>query len=1027
MADFFFISYSSIDSQDFALKLADELAAGPPAVHVWLDKRALRPGEDWDEQLVEAIRTCKGLLFVMSADSVQKNSVCKDEWVRALRYKKPIIPLLVERNAELPFRLGSRQYISFLGAFDSGLARLRKHLAWMDSPEGQLEALKHRLSDAQRELPRAEPEQRAGIQEDIAELQRQIVQQQRFIDNPEAAEERVQLSIASALARERQPVTPAEIAPGRFINPPPLIAPTWFQDRHFETAQIGQFLRDESLRLAVVVGRGGVGKTAMVCRLLRSLQSGQLPDDGGPLTVDGIVYLSAARSLHRPNLPDLYAGLTRLLPEAIVRQLDALYKNPQTSTRATIEALVQAFPSGRTVVLLDNFEDVLAVETGRLKDSELDEALRALLELPPHGLKIIITTRVAPSELGLVQPALQRRLDLDTGLEHPYAENILRAMDADGKVRLRDAPDALLAEARERTLGYPRALEHLFGILSADRDTSLQEILDNTSQYLPEQVVTVLVGEAFSRLDPTAQRVMQALAIYRYPILPAAVDHLLQPYVRGIDSGPVLSRLVNMQFAHRDAGRYYLHHVDRDYALRRIPEGEPGDRSRAVPPLTRFALRDRAAEWFRLSRKPPEAWRALGDLAAQLSEFELRCEGDDYDTAAAVLFEFDFTCLFLWGHYRLMIELHERLKGKIADPSLAINSLGNLASAYYRIGQVQTAVGLEEQALELARSHHDRLREGRCLVNLAVSVSDLGQNATAIAYLEQALAILREVGDRNGEALGLSSLSNCYAEIGQNARAVEYSEQALLLDRETGSQEHEVLNLNNLGERYRNLDRPDESLKYCTDALVKGRDIGYRLIEAAAHATIGELYVSQGNWVDAAGELEQAIEIADEIGNPQVSRDARESLARLNVYRNNNLAAARDIVEAARKYDVPLRNHRTSAVLGVVARCQQDLKAASEAFTAAIKEAGHLLTLAANRFEALDVTGLSRCGLALCGDPTQIPAAQAAYRAARAVTSDAGIVREGLQLFDALAQADSEGLLAAVRPAAAGVKPEARD
>jgi hypothetical protein len=60
-------------------------------------------------------------------------------------------------------------------------------------------------------------------------------------------------------------------------------------------------------------------------------------------------------------------------------------------------------------------------------------------------------------------------------LEYPYAENVLKAMDADGKIGLRDAPEALLTLARERTRGFPRGLEHLFGILSADRDTSLQK------------------------------------------------------------------------------------------------------------------------------------------------------------------------------------------------------------------------------------------------------------------------------------------------------------------------------------------------------------------------------------------------------------------------------------------------------------------------------------------------------------------------------------------------------------------------
>ena len=88
---------------------------------------------------------------------------------------------------------------------------------------------------------------------------------------------------------------------------------------------------------------------------------------------------------------------------------------------------------------------------------------------------------------------------------------------------------------------------------------------------------------------------------------------------------------------------------------------------------------------------------------------------------------------------------------------------------------------------------------------------------------------------------------------------------------------------------------------------------------------------------EAAREFEQAIEIADDIGYPQVSKDARESLALVNVYRNN-LAGAREMVEAARKYDVPLMNHRTSAMLGVVALRQGDLNAAREAFTAAINE-----------------------------------------------------------------------------------------
>ena len=784
---------------------------------------------------------------------------------------------------------------------------------------------------------------------------------------------------------------------------------------------IGDFLLDDALRLMIVGGRGGIGKSAMVCRLLRSLEGGQRPDDGGALTVDGIVYLSDARSFHRVTVPDLYASLIKLLPEETVLHLDSVYKKPQVDTRETMQALLDAFPRGRTVVLLDNFEDALDVETGRIKDAELDEALRALLELPPHGLKVIITTRVAPGDLAFVEPGRQRRLDLDTGLGPPFAENVLRAMDIGGKLGLRDAPEALLAEARERTLGYPRALEHLFGILSADRDTSLREILDSTKQLLPERVVTVLVGEAFSRLDLMAQRVMQALATYRYPVPSAAVDYLLQEYVTGLNSAAVLSRLVNMQFVRRDAGRYYVHQIDRDYALGRIPVGEPADKVAEAPPLTRFALQHRAAEWFKLSRKPREDWRTLEDLAAQLSEFELRCAGEDYVAAAAVLSEISYDYLLTWGHHRLLTELHERLQGKISDPALARYCIGELGSAYYRMGHHQRAIACYEEALRLAREQKDRWDEGVRLGNLGNCYSDLGQTSQGIDCYEQALAISREVGNRRGESTELSNLGIRYGELGQTVLAVEYTKQALAIDRELEDRPGEAVDLANLGSRYALLGQIAAALQSSKDALTVARETRFRYAEAAAQMALSEVSLAQGELGEAAKQLEQAIEIADQIANTECQSVAREGLARARLYRGD-LTAAREIAEAARQYNFPLNNHQTWAVLGVTALRQGDRIAAQEAFTTALQKADELLARSPQYYMALDTKGLALCGLALSKNAEHIPAAKEAYKAARTINSDVGIVRLVLQLFDALAQADTVGKLTEVRAEAAGGK-----
>ena len=572
----YFISYSRIDGAEFAGRLADRLVAGPPSHAVWLDVRDVQPGVDWDDQIRDAIQACRGLLFLMTKDSVRDHSACKSEWVWALKYKKSVIPLRADAGAGLPFRLSSRQYIDFSGGFDIGLARLRTYLGSAGSPKWVLQELRDQLTEAERELPRADPAQRPRIEQDIRDLGKRIADQERLLADPEAASRRTEERITAGLEHERHSERPA-VAPARakFVNAPPVVAPGYFQDRHVESELIGDFLRADGERIMTVVGRGGVGKTAMVCRLLKALEGGRLPDELGELEVDGIVYLSPSGA-HPVNFPNLFTDLCRLLPPEASERLLQRYRDPRQTPAALMRTLLDGVPSGRMVVLLDQAEDVIdtSCDDFAITDAALDEALRALLAAPAHGVKVILTTRVAPRALLLVQPERQRRRDLDEGLESPYAEQVLRARDPDGRLGLKTAPDKLLDQARRRTRGYPRALEALAAILAADRNTTLPELLAQTAG-LPENVVEVLVGEAFNRLDPLAQQVIQALAIFTVPVPPVAVDYLLQPYRPAVDAAPVLRRLVNMQFVRRDAGRYYLHQVDRDYALSRIPPASP--------------------------------------------------------------------------------------------------------------------------------------------------------------------------------------------------------------------------------------------------------------------------------------------------------------------------------------------------------------------------------------------------------------------------------------------------------------------
>jgi hypothetical protein len=182
----YFVSYSRVDGVEFVARLKDQLRVGIPPHRLWVDIWDGSPGQNWDDEIPEAIQTSAGLLFVMTVDSVKVNSHCKDEWAWALKHKKPIIPLRLHSHAVLPFRLTSRQYIDFSGNFDKGLAQLRIFLGETKKPKGKLRELRYRLTDLERELPRADSDQQPQIEQEMRELRQRIMeaqqQQQELLD-----------------------------------------------------------------------------------------------------------------------------------------------------------------------------------------------------------------------------------------------------------------------------------------------------------------------------------------------------------------------------------------------------------------------------------------------------------------------------------------------------------------------------------------------------------------------------------------------------------------------------------------------------------------------------------------------------------------------------------------------------------------------------------------------------------------------------------------------------------------------------
>ncbi|MDL1912126.1 tetratricopeptide repeat protein, partial [Chloroflexi bacterium CFX6] len=532
----------------------------------------------------------------------------------------------------------------------------------------------------------------------------------------------------------------------------------------------------------------------------------------------------------------------------------------------------------------------------------------------------------------------------------------------------------------------------------------------------PENVVEALVGEAFNRLDTNAQKVMQALAVYNRPVTPAAVDYLLAPHIPAMDSAPILQRLANMHFARKESGRFYLHPVDREFAFGLIPQGETRDWRLEISdsdesqetddqspisnyqlPFTQHDLTLRAADYFAAARKPRAEWKKLEDLSAQLAEFDLRCAAGDYDTAASVLLEIDFDCLFQWGHHHLMIELHMKSLEEIQDKTLAMLCNGRLGLACRAIGFIHEFIRYEEKALKTAQEAKDQNNEAAWLGNLGLAYADLGDVHKAIEFNEKALVIDREIDDLNGQSLRLGNLGGMNFSLGNANKAYDYFEKALSIASEIGARHQEIY------------------------MLISAGDVQSFL---AKNQKAKECYL-------------QAIKIADEISLPYAQLGSRCGLAEVYLHQND-LVNARATIEAALQCNVLENNYNATILHGIIALRQGDVVTARGAFVRAIGQADEILSKTAEYYTALDAKGLASCGLALCRDDLHghpgagigagigaspiLTDAIDTFRKARKIAPHAGIVKATLRLFDELTKCEGGEMLKDVRKAAEGAE-----
>lgn len=129
------LSYASADSERvFALRDA----LGTESVAIWMDRSDILPGTDWQKSIKSAIRGCEVLLVVVTHASIVSREV-QAEWSLAISLGKRIIPVIIENDVEIPFRLATLQFVRLdVNRLLGNVAELANLLPKTDGPLSRL-------------------------------------------------------------------------------------------------------------------------------------------------------------------------------------------------------------------------------------------------------------------------------------------------------------------------------------------------------------------------------------------------------------------------------------------------------------------------------------------------------------------------------------------------------------------------------------------------------------------------------------------------------------------------------------------------------------------------------------------------------------------------------------------------------------------------------------------------------------------------------------------------------------------------
>lgn len=641
---------------------------------------------------------------------------------------------------------------------------------------------------------------------------------------------------------------PGDFPPPRSLDARPNNLPTQlttFVGRDKELGEAVALLA--GTRLLSLTGPGGTGKTRL------SLQVAAAAADDFP---DGIWFVPL-EPVRDPAL---------VIP-TVARTLGVA----DSRSRPAIDTLADHVGEGRMLLVLDNFEQVVAA------GSDVADLLRRC-----PNIRCLITTRIAlrisgeqeypvpglpappdTSRLSEVDrlnlPRAIREYDLDT-LNQFEAVRLLiaRASAVKPGFAVTNANAPAVAGISARLHGMPLAIELAAArikLLTPDQILARLEhhlaLLTAGSRDLPERQQTLrgAIAWSYDLLDAGAKRLVDRLSVFRGGWELEMAEAVCGPSDElGIDVLEGLGALVDQSLVRNDEGsgeglpRFTMLDTIREYAAEMLATRGESDAMAERHALAMLDLAERAAphvtgvdqrEWLDRLERDHDNLRAAIEWATSRP---------DPDLGARM----GFALWRFWQQRGYLNEARMRFEAMAAqgwdlEPVCAARFAEGLGGIAYWQADNPAATRWYHEALRIWRELGDKREIANALYNDAYAdilplMGLTGQDLTeaekapkfeaGLAKLEEALALYREVGDQAGEGNILWALGSYHYFTGGGASAEQWYRESLDLHRAAGHRTMEAWSLHMLALTQIGVGKFDDASDNARDGLRYFRDAG---------------------------------------------------------------------------------------------------------------------------------------------------------------------------------------------------------